>query len=83
MNVENPMNIAYDVLIDTSDEECPVPTIKTKEALDEMASGAVLKLIASQEGSIRNIRTLVKNNDCELLHESRTTEEFLFFIRKR
>lgn len=76
------MTIAYDVLIDTSDEECPVPTIKAKEALDEMVAGAVLKLIASQEGSIRNIRTLVKNNHCELLHESRTSAEFLFFIRK-
>ena len=76
------MNIAYDVLIDTSNEECPVPTIRAMEALAELPSGAVLKLIASQEGTVRNIRTFVKNNQCEMLYESRTTDKYYFFIRK-
>lgn len=76
------MNINYDVLLDTSAEECPVPTIRTMEALAELPSGTVLKLIASQEGTVRNIHTFVKNNHCELLYESRATEEYCFFIRK-
>ncbi|MDP1995789.1 MAG: sulfurtransferase TusA family protein [Gallionella sp.] len=50
--------------------------------LDEMAAGAVLKVVTSKEGTIRNIRTFVNNNHCELVHEIRATEGFHFYIRK-
>ncbi|MCR4299934.1 MAG: sulfurtransferase TusA family protein [Gallionella sp.] len=76
------MHIDYNVLLDATQDDCPIPTIKTKEMLDEMAAGAVLKLVASKEGTIRNIRTFVNNNQCELVHEMKATEGFHFYIRK-
>lgn len=76
------MTIAYDVLLDSTDEDCPIPIIRTKEMLDSMSAGAVLKLVSGREGTVRNIRTFVKNNACELLQESRDAGEYNFFIKK-
>lgn len=76
------MNIDYNVLLDATQDDCPIPTIKTKQMLDEMVSGAVLKVVTSKEGTIRNIRTFVNSNHYELLHETRGAEGFHFYIRK-
>lgn len=76
------MKTDYDVLLDATQDDCPIPTIRTKETLDGMASGAVLKVITSKEGTIRNIRTFVKNNHYELVRETRSAEGFHFYIKK-
>lgn len=76
------MHIDYNVLLDATQDDCPIPTIRTKETLDEMDSGAVLKVVTSKEGTVRNIRTFVNNNRCELVHEIRAAEGFHFYIRK-
>lgn len=76
------MNHAYDVLVDARDEDCPIPTIRTKEALDAMPPGAVLKLVTGKEGTLRNIRVFASNNPCEVLSEIRDADGFVFYIRK-
>lgn len=76
------MNIDFHVLIDASQEDCPVPTIRAKEALDRMSGNEVLKLVASQEGTVRNIRTLVRNYQYELIGEVRADSGFVFYIKK-
>ena len=72
----------YDLLIDATDEDCPIPTIRAKNALDSMTAGQVLKLLANIEGVIRNIRTLVASNPYEILSESKVNETYVFFIKK-
>jgi len=76
------MNIDYNVLLDATQDDCPVPTIRTKEVLDEMVAGAILKVITSKEGTIRNLRTFVNNNHYELMREARAEENFHFYIKK-
>ena len=76
------MHIDYDELLDATQDDCPVPTVKTKEMLDKMAAGAVLKLLTSKEGTVRNIRTFVRNNPYELLRETKGAGNFHFYIRK-
>ena len=76
------MHSEYNVLLDATQDDCPIPTIRTKEMLDEMAAGTVLKVVTSKEGTIRNIRTFVNSSHCELVCETRATEGFHFYIRK-
>lgn len=76
------MHIEHHVLLDATAHDCPLPTIQTKDALDNMASGQILKVITSKEGTVKNIRTLVANNPCELLSEVTTAEGFIFMIKK-
>ncbi len=76
------MTINFDSVLDVRHEDSPIPTIRTKKALDTLAPGSVLKVITSQESTVKNIRTLVTNNPFTLVQEQKTAEEFIFFIQK-
>ena len=76
------MDKDYDEMLDATQDDCPVPTIKTKEMLDKMAAGSILKVITNKEGTVKNIRTLVSNNNFELVRETRDADTFNFFIKK-
>jgi tRNA 2-thiouridine synthesizing protein A len=76
------MHINYNVLLDATQEDCPIPVVKTKEVLDTMSAGEILKVVASREGTINNIRTLVKNNDYNLLKQFEENKLYYFYIEK-
>jgi TusA-related sulfurtransferase len=76
------MNILFDYTVDATGEAPPVPTILCKEALDRIRPGEVLKLTASYEGTVKNIRMLVSACNHELVAEGKTDEGYVFFIRK-
>ncbi len=76
------MMIIFDVVLDATQEDCPIPTIQTKNTLDTMLAGQILKVITSKVGTIKNIRTFVASNPYELLSESTTEEGFVFLIKK-
>lgn len=74
--------IQFNVMLDATGDESPLPTIRTKAALDALASGHVLKVVTSKESTVKNIRTLVANNPFELLDNRKNKEGFVFFIKK-
>ncbi len=76
------MTMNFDTVLDVRHEDSPIPTIRTKEALDALPLGNILKVITSKESSVRNIRTLVANNPFTLLQELKTAEDYIFFIQK-
>lgn len=76
------MMIQFNAMLDVTSDESPVPTIRTKEALDALASGEILKVVTSKESTVRNIKTLVANNPFELLDNIKNEEGFVFFIKK-
>ncbi|PKO47829.1 MAG: sulfurtransferase TusA family protein [Betaproteobacteria bacterium HGW-Betaproteobacteria-22] len=77
------MTINHNAILDVRHEDSPIPTIRTKELLDELSAGDILKVITSKESTIKNIRMLVANNPFVLLHEARTEEGFIFIIKKQ
>lgn len=77
------MSDHYDVLLDVRHEDSPVPTIRAKEVLDGLASGKILKVITSKEGTVKNIHTLVANNPFHLIEYKKNHEGFVFFIQKQ
>jgi TusA-related sulfurtransferase len=77
------MSHHYDELLDVRHEDSPIPTIRAKEILDELASGKILKVITSKESTIKNIRTLVANNPFDLIEHNKNHEGFVFFIQKQ
>jgi TusA-related sulfurtransferase len=76
------MIIAYDIELDVRHEDSPIPTIRTKEMLDTMQSGGILKVVTGRESTLKNIRTLVANNPYELLNCSNTSNAYTFIIKK-
>lgn len=72
----------HNIMLDLKDFDSPIPTIETKNTLDSMATGEILKLLTSKESTVKNIRMLVANNSYELLHEFKSETEFTFLIKK-
>lgn len=72
----------YDYLLDATGEAPPVPTILCKEALNRMEYGQVIKLMASFEGTVSNIRMLVAACNYELISAEKNDAGYVFLIRK-
>ncbi|HOM94904.1 MAG TPA: sulfurtransferase TusA family protein, partial [Candidatus Saccharicenans sp.] len=61
---------------------CPMPIIKTKKAMDGMKVGEILKMVATDPGSVSDIQAWVKKTGQELLEQEKEGEKFVFYIRK-
>ena len=69
--------------IDTRGLNCPLPILKAKKALAEMASGDVLKVLATDPGSIRDFQAFSRQTGNELVEQSSAGDEFVHYLRRR
>ncbi|MFY0678633.1 MAG: sulfurtransferase TusA family protein [Neptuniibacter sp.] len=72
----------YDDLLDASGLNCPLPLLKAKQALNKMQVGAVLKVIATDSGSIRDFKAYTEQSDHELLQSFTDQEPYVYLIRR-
>ncbi|MBT4036148.1 MAG: sulfurtransferase TusA family protein [Candidatus Marinimicrobia bacterium] len=73
---------AYDQELDCKGMNCPLPILKTKKQIDTMGSGEVLKMIATDPGSINDMTSWTKRTGNELLSHSQDGGDYVFFIKK-
>ena len=59
--------------LDTRGMNCPLPILKAKKALAEMASGDVLKVVATDPGSVRDFQAFARQTGNELLEQTAQT----------
>ena len=69
--------------IDTRGLNCPLPILKAKKALAEMASGQLLKVLATDVGSVRDFQAFAKQTGNELVEQQTVGEEFIHVLRRR
>jgi len=69
--------------LDTRGLNCPLPILKAKKALAEMASGEVLKVVATDPGSVRDFQAFARQTGNELLAQETTADDFVHFLRRR
>ena len=75
------MNV--DKEIDTSGLNCPLPILKTKKALAEMTSGQLLRVTATDTGSMRDFETFAKQTGHELLDQQTVGNTFIHVLKCR
>lgn len=75
-------DLKADLTLDNSGLSCPMPIIKTKKAMDEMKVGEILKMVATDPGSVSDIQAWVKKTGQELLGQETEGNKFVFYIRK-
>ncbi|MDY7561247.1 sulfurtransferase TusA family protein [Pseudomonas sp. 10B1] len=73
---------ACDAEVDASGLNCPLPLLKAKLELNRLASGSVLKVIATDAGSQRDFRTFAKLSGHILLHEESEAGVYFYWLRK-
>lgn len=69
--------------LDTRGLSCPLPILKTKKSLADMASGQVLKLISTDKGSVKDLQAFAKQTGNALLSTAEGNGEYIFFIQKK
>ena len=62
------MNIQKE--LDTRGLNCPLPILKAKKALADMTSGQVLKVVATDPGSMRDFQAFARQTGNELVEQS-------------
>lgn len=74
--------IAYDQELDCKGLNCPLPILKTKKQVDTMDVGQVLKMEATDPGSINDMNAWSRRTGHELLSHSLDDGIYTFFIKK-
>ncbi len=69
--------------IDTWGLNCPLPILKAKKALAEMHSGELLKVIATDPGSLRDFQAFARQTGNELVQQETAGTEFIHVLRRR
>ena len=75
------MNI--DKEIDTRGLNCPLPILKAKKALTDMQSGQLLKVVATDSGSVRDFQAFAKQTGNELVQQQTVGSEYIHVLRRR
>ena len=69
--------------LDTRGLNCPLPILKTKKALAEMGAGELLKVLATDPGSMRDFQAFARQTGHELVEQSTEGDEFVHVLRHR
>ncbi len=69
--------------IDTRGLNCPLPILKAKKALAEMQSGELLRVVATDPGSMRDFQAFARQTGNELVQQDTAGTEFIHVLRRR
>ncbi len=69
--------------LDARGLNCPLPILKAKKALAEMISGEVLRVTATDPGSMRDFQAFAKQTGNELLKQDQDSKDFVHYIKRR
>lgn len=75
-------DVKPDKTADLKGLNCPMPVIKTKKAMDELAKGQVLRVDVTDQGSKTDIPALLKRTGNELIEMNESGGVITFLIRK-
>jgi tRNA 2-thiouridine synthesizing protein A len=73
----------FDKELDARGLNCPLPILRAKKALTDMASGQVLKILATDPGSVKDFQAFSKQTGNALLSSETADTEFIFFMKKK
>jgi tRNA 2-thiouridine synthesizing protein A len=73
----------FDKELDARGLNCPLPILRAKKALTDMLSGQVLKIVATDPGSVKDFQSFCKQTGNELLQHTEANKEFTFFMKRK
>ena len=76
------MSYEFDQELDCKGLSCPLPILKTKKAIYTMQVGQVLKMVATDPGSLPDVNAWTRKTGNELLGHEEGGETFTFYIKK-
>lgn len=72
----------YDQELDARGLNCPLPILRAKKALKDLQGGQVLRILATDPGSVKDFEAFANQTGNQLLDSSESSGEFHFLLRK-
>ena len=74
----------FDKVVDARGLTCPLPILRAKKMLAEMTPGQVVRVLATDPGSVKDFQAFAKQTGNELLQQGETADQaFEFFLRRK
>ena len=73
----------FDKVVDATGLNCPLPILRCKKGLSDMAGAQVLKIISTDPGSVKDFSAFCVQTGHELLLLEEDETAFTFYIKKR
>ena len=72
----------FDQELDARGLNCPLPILRAKKALNDLSSGQVLRIVATDPGSVKDFQAFANQTGNELMESGEENGEFTFLIKK-
>ena len=77
------MSAAETIEVDARGLECPMPLLKAKRALNAMSPGQCLRVLATDQGSVRDFRVFTEQSGHVLLSSEESDGVYTHLLQKR
>jgi tRNA 2-thiouridine synthesizing protein A len=73
----------HDRELDARGLNCPLPILRTKKALNDMQTGTVLKVLATDPASIKDFQAFSRQTGNQLLQQSEADGVYNFYLQRK
>ena len=73
----------FDQELDARGLNCPLPILKAKKSLNGMTSGQVLRIVATDPGSVKDMQAFSNQTGNQLLSTAEENKVYVFFLKKK
>jgi tRNA 2-thiouridine synthesizing protein A len=75
--------VHFDREVDARGLNCPLPILRTKKTLNDMSSGQVLRILATDPAAVRDFQAFAKQTGNQLLQHGEQNGAFFFLLKRK
>lgn len=79
----DPTDLAIQLEVDATGLRCPLPLLKAKQALNSLKSGEVVKVSATDAGSVRDFHVFAQLSGHRILNFTEIDGRYVYVLRKQ
>lgn len=69
--------------VDARGLNCPLPVLRTKKALNDMTSGQIVRILATDPASVRDFQAFARQTGNELVEHGEQDGAFFFLMKRK
>lgn len=75
--------VQIDHYVDARGLSCPMPIVRTAQAMKSLPSGAIVEVFATDPGSVKDLAAWCRTTGNDLLESSSDARTYRFLIRRK
>ena len=86
MQAEDIISCPVDIEVDAAGLNCPMPLLKARQGLNKLQSGQTLRLLATDAGSVRDVKSFAELSGNQILSfaeaQSESVTLYMYILQK-